>query len=280
MKVGWIGLGHIGAPMAERVRAAGHALQVWARRPQGTAALVAAGAQATVDVESLARDNDVVCTCVAGPDDVLGLQRQLMPAARPGTLFIDCSTAAPRTGQASAALAAAHGMRALDAPVTGGVAGAQRGTLTSFVGGDAEALALARPVLDSFSARVLHSGGAGAGYRVKLINQTLMAGALMGLADGARLARAAGIDGAWLKDALGSGSGASNLFNAYLTRMLDDDGTVGFSLALLLKDLRLARDEGLAQQLPLPLLDAAIAAVEMASARFGADAGLQTLGAA
>ncbi len=280
LKVGWIGLGHIGAPMAARVLAAGHALQVWARNPAGTAALQAAGATVASTAAALARDNDVVCTCVGGPDDVLGLHRQLMPLARPGTLFIDCSTAAPRTGEASAALAAAHGQRALDAPVTGGVAGAQRGSLTTFVGGDAAVLDSARPLLASFSARVLHSGGAGAGYRVKLINQTLMAGALMGLADGARLARAAGLDAAWLKDALGSGSGASALFDAYLPRMLAGDGPASFSLGLLLKDLRLARDEGLTQQLPTPLLDAAIATVEAACQRHGPDAGLQALGLA
>lgn len=281
-RVGWIGLGNIGAPMARRVAAAGHALRVWTRRPEAAQAFAegVAATLAVADAEALVADCDVVVTCVGGPEDVLGLQGRLMPLARPGTVFVDVSTAAPRTGEASAALAAQHRLLALDAPVTGGVAGAARGTLTSFVGGSAEALERARPVLEAYSARLVPCGANGGGYRVKLINQTLMAGVLLGLGDGVRLARSAGLDAAWLKDTLGSGTGASFLFEAYLARMLGADGAVSFSLGLLAKDLRLARDEGLDRELPTPLLDAAVATVEAACARFGPEAGVQMLGAA
>lgn len=278
LRVGWIGLGHIGAPMAERVRAAGFPFTVWARRPAVCDPWRAQGVAVAASPEALAAACDVVVTVVGGPDDVLGLHRQLMPAARPGTIFIDHSTAAPATGEALAALAAQHGMRALEGPVTGGTVGAERGTLTTFVGGSAEALEAARTVLQSFSGRIVHCGAAGSGYRTKLLNQTFMVGALLGVADGARIARAAGLDAAFLQPALAGGSGDSLIFNGYLARMMSGAGAANFSLGLLLKDLRLARAEAASLGVPAPLLDAAIATVADGVARHGADAGMQALG--
>lgn len=275
--VGWIGLGHIGLPMAERVHGAGFALHAWARRPEAAAPLLQAGAAWCNEPAALARRADIVCTCVGGPDDVIELHRRLMPAARPGTLFIDCSTAAPATAAACARLAAELGMAWLDAPVTGGVAGARRGTLTSFAGGTAEALARAQPLLAAYSQRVVHAGAAGAGYRVKLINQTLMVGSLLAVADAAMLARAAGLDAAALQTALAGGSGASALFDAYWLRMVAPEGPASFSLGLLRKDLGLARDEAQALGTPTRLLDAALAAVDAACRRHGPEAGLQML---
>jgi 3-hydroxyisobutyrate dehydrogenase-like beta-hydroxyacid dehydrogenase len=278
-RVGWVGVGHIGAPMAQRVRAAGFELAVWARRREAAAELLGAGAIWCDDPATLARSCDTVCTCVGGPDDVLGLHRTMMAAARPGTLFIDHSTAAPGTAGESARIASGVGVATLDAPVTGGVAGATRGTLTTFVGGDPAALARARPLLQAFSARIAPCGPHGAGYRVKLVNQTLMVGSLLAVADAAMLARAAGLDGPTLKDALAGGSGSSALFDSYFLRMMAPEGPASFSLGLLLKDLRLARDEALSLGSPTRLLDAALAAVDAACQRHGLDAGLQMLAA-
>lgn len=279
MKVGWIGLGHIGLPMARRVAAAGFPLSAWARRPEALQPLRDAGADGCTEALDLARRCDIVCTCVGGPDDVLDLHRRLMPAARPGTLFIDFSTAAPATAAASAQLASNVGVDLLDAPVTGGVAGAQRGTLTVFVGGPAPALDRARPLLASFSQRQVHAGAAGAGYRLKLINQALMVGSLLAVADAAMLARAAGLDGNTLKDALAGGTGASAIFDNLWLRMMAAEGPASFSLGLLRKDLGLARDEALALHTPTRLVDAALAAVDAACRRHGPDAGLQKLAA-
>lgn len=276
-RVGWIGVGHIGLPMAQRVRAAGFELAVWARRRDAAAPLLDAGALWCDDPATLARSCDTVCTCVGGPDDVLGLHRTLMAAARPGTLFIDHSTAAPGTAVESARIASGVGVATLDAPVTGGVAGAMRGTLTTFVGGDPAALARARPLLQAFSARIAPCGPHGAGYRVKLVNQTLMVGSLLAVADAAMLARAAGLDGPALKDALAGGSGSSPLFDGYFVRMMSPEGPASFSLGLLLKDLRLARDEAQSVGSPTRLLDAALAAVSAACQRHGPEAGLQML---
>ncbi len=278
-RIGWIGLGRIGAPMAERVRAAGWPLTVWARQPgsAAAAALLERGAIWAPSVEDLARHCDIVCTIVTGPDDVAALHAVLMPTARPGTLFIDLSTATPGTALAATRLAQAHGQQSLDVPVTGGVAGAVRGTLTCFVGGEVAALERARPLLSSFGQRLVACGGPGSGYRTKLINQTMVAGVLMGLADGARLARAAGIAAIDLQPALGSGTAGSFLLESYLPRMMGGEGPVTFTLALLLKDLQLARTEARALAIDAPLLDATIAAVAVAMQRHGPQAGVQAL---
>lgn len=263
--------------MAQRVLDAGFELTLWARRRAAAEPLLERGAAWVDSAEALLPRCDVVCTIVTGPDEVQALHATLMPHARPATLFIDMSTAAPRTATAAALRAAPHGLQVLDAPVTGGVAGAQRGTLTSFVGGNADALERARPLLASYSQRVVACGPAGSGYRTKLLNQTLMVGSLLGLADGARLARASGMAAADVLAALEGGTGSSFLLPNYLARMISGEGPVTFTLGLLLKDLRLAREEAQALELPMPLLDAALAAVSQAVLRHGAEAGVQEL---
>lgn len=278
-RVGWIGLGRIGAPMAARVLAAGFPLDVWARNPEQAGPLVAAGATPAPSPEALAARCEVVATIVGGPADVADLDARIIPCARPGTVFVDLTTASPRNAADGAARAAHHGVARLDAPVTGGVAGAQRGALTVFVGGDAAALDRARPVLDAFAARIVHAGAPGAGYRMKLVNQTIVAGTLLGLARGAALARAAGFDAAGLKDALSGGTAAGYLFDAYLARMVEQAGPVTFTLGLLRKDLGLAREEAAALALDVAFLDAALAAVDRARGRHGDDAGVHVLAA-
>ena len=265
--------------MAARVLQAGFPLTVWARRREAAQPLLDAGAAWADDPVALAQAGEIVVTVVGGPDDVQALHARMMPAACPGTVFVDATTAAPRTAAGAAALAARHGLRAIDAPVTGGVAGAQRGTLTSFVGGEADAIERVRPLLAAYSTRLLPCGAPGSGYRVKLVNQTVIAGVLLGLADAARLARAAGIGADELQAALAGGTASGFLFDAYLGRMVNAGGPVSFSLGLLHKDLRLARDEAQALGVQPRLLDTAIAALEAAIARHGAAAGVQMLAA-
>lgn len=278
MRVGWIGLGRIGAPMALRVAAAGFPLVVWARRAGQAAPLVAAGAEVAPVPEALG-ECDVVATIVGGPDDVRALQRRLLPRMRRGAVFVDMTTAAPGLAGEALAAGAPAGIGTLDAPVTGGVAGAQRGALTSFVGGDAAVLDAVRPMLGAFSARIVHAGPAGAGYRMKLVNQAIVAGTLLGLASGARLARAGGFAAPAVADALASGTASGTLFDSYLGRMIGQAGPVTFTLAMLRKDVALARDEAAALGVDGAFLDAVLAAVDAALARHGADAGVQALAA-
>jgi len=277
--VGWIGLGNIGAPMARRVLDAGLPLRVWARRPASIGSLAAAGATVADSPEALARGCDVVATIVGGPDDVRELHRRMIPAARRGAVFVDMTTASPDNASESGVLAARAGARAIDAPVTGGVAGATRGTLTCFVGGQDEALACARPMLATFCRRIVHCGKPGAGYRMKLVNQTIVAGTLLGLAEGAALARSWGMAAPLVTEALGAGTASGFLFDAYLPRMVEPGGAVTFTLGMLRKDLRLAQAEARAQRGGSRFLDDALAAVDAACARHGDQAGVQFLAA-
>jgi 3-hydroxyisobutyrate dehydrogenase-like beta-hydroxyacid dehydrogenase len=285
-RVGWIGLGRLGRPMAARVAAAGWPLAVWARQPEAAAAWRAglpAPLRDSVAVcatpAALAAQADIVGTVVAGPEDVAALHEQLMPAARPGTLFIEMSTVAPRNGVEAQARATRHGLMSVEAPLTGGVAGAERGTLTAFVAGEPGAVARAEPLLRLFCQRLVPCGAAGQGYRHKLVNQTLVAGTVLALADGARMARAAGIAPEGVKAALASGTAASAQLEAYWGRMAGLDGPVTFTLGLLHKDVVLARDEARALGLQAPLLDAAVAVLAQAIATHGAGAGVQRLAA-
>lgn len=275
--VGWIGVGNIGAPMAQRLVAAGFPMRVWARKAEAAQALIERGARWAASPEALAQDCDVLVTIVGGPDDVLSLHRRLLPAMRGDALVLEMSTASPATAVALQALAAPVHARVLDCPVTGGVAGARQGKLTTFVGGDAVVLERARSLLAALCERIVHCGGGGAGYRMKLLNQTMIAGVLLGLAEGAALARASGFDAALVTDALGTGTASGVLFHSYLARMLEPGGAVTFTLGMFRKDLRLARDEAMQHAASAPLIDCAIAAVERACARFGERAGVQML---
>jgi 3-hydroxyisobutyrate dehydrogenase-like beta-hydroxyacid dehydrogenase len=277
--VGWIGLGRIGTPMAQRVAAAGLPLAVWSRRPRESWPALSWDATAAADPESLARSCDLVATIVGGPADVSELHRRMIPHARPGTVFVEMTTAAPDNATESGALARRAGVHVLDAPVTGGVAGAQRGTLTAFAGGDTAALERARPLLDAFCSRVVHCGDHGTGYRMKLVNQTMIAGVLLGLAAGASLARAGGIDAAAVKSALGTGTASGVLFDSYVERMVVQGGAATFTLAMLRKDLALARAESASRNASTALADFAIGQVDAAIARHGPEAGVQFLAA-
>lgn len=265
--------------MARRLLAAGWPLRVWARRREAALAIVADGAVWVDQPEQLARECDRVVTILGGSADVVAVHERLLPRARKGAVFLDMTTAAPAVAATLGELAASVGAYVLDCPVTGGVGGAQQGTLTSFVGGGAEVLARCRPLLEAFSQRVVHCGPGGSGYRMKLVNQTMVAGALLGLAGGAALARADGFDRALLKEALTGGTASGFLFQSYLQRMLDGGGPVTFTLALLRKDLQLARADAIAGGLATPLLDCALEAVQAATLRFGGDAGVQCLAA-
>lgn len=279
LRIGWVGLGRIGEPMAQRVRAAGWPMKVWARQLAATQALRAAGADVCTSLEELASSSDIVFTIVAGPADVQAVLGSMLPVARHGTLFIDMTTASALQAAPLRDLARERQLQLLDAPVTGGVAGAQRGALTSFVGGTMDALDRARPVLQAFSQRIVHAGEWGSGYRMKLLNQTLVAGTLMGLADGARLARAFGLAAGAVPAALAQGTAGGNLFESYWARMHGGAGAITFSLGLLRKDLLLVAEEASHLGLALPQVQATLAAVDAACRRHGEQAGVQALAA-
>lgn len=220
--VGFIGLGDQGLPMAEAIAEAGFAVQAWARRPEvlDDPRLGALTRQATAT--GLAAAVDLLAVCVSTDEAVLDLATTIMPAMRPGAIFVNHGTGTPGSAVALAALGARHGIQVIDAPVSGGRPGAEARTLTTLAGGEEHAIQKATPVFETFSARVLHMGGVGAGQRAKLFNNTLLMMNLQAIADVLALAGDTGTDIPALVDALRSGSAASRALDLLGTMIRPD----------------------------------------------------------
>jgi 3-hydroxyisobutyrate dehydrogenase len=208
-RVGFIGLGNQGAPIARRIAAAGWPLTVWARRPEAAAGF---GAVVAETPAALAARCDLIGICVINDDDVrevLGGPNGVLAGVKPGAIIAIHSTILPETIVELAALAAEKGALLFDAPVSGGPRGAEAGTMTVMAGGDAGVLTGARPVFESFADTIMHLGPLGSGLVVKLINNNLcFANMTMGI-HALELARGLGIDMAVAARVITASSGAS-----------------------------------------------------------------------
>lgn len=280
MRIGFVGLGNMGRPMAEHLLRAGHVLAVHTRTRATADALVAAGARWCGDAGETAHAADAVITMVGGPADVEAVYRRgLLDAAAPGTLLVDMTTSSPRLAAALHAEGRARGLRVLDAPVTGGVGGAQAARLSILVGGDAADASAARPLLERLGRRITHCGAAGDGQRLKLANQAIVASTVLGIAEGLMLAVRGGLDVKPLVPALADGTAGGFLFQAYAAKMLDGDCAASFTVAHFLKDLRLALEEADALGLDPRGLRTSIAQFERLAQVHGAQLGIQGVAA-
>jgi 3-hydroxyisobutyrate dehydrogenase len=201
LRVGFIGLGNIGQPMAARIVAGGFATTVYDARPERSAALAAAGARVAASAAEVAAAADVIGICVRDDGDVEAVLHGadgVLGAAAPGAVVAIHSTITPRTVRAGGAAAAARGVSLLDAPITGGAGGAAGGTLTYMVGGDAAALERARPVFATSAARIVHTGALGSGAAAKLCNNLMLYMEFLAAREAAALARSAGVEVATL----------------------------------------------------------------------------------
>ena len=192
--IGFIGLGNIGKPMARRLLAWPHGLLVYDITPAPLAELEQAGAKIAASVRDLAREVRLVCVMVRDDDQVREVLDQIVGAAADGLVVAIHSTVAPRTPGQLADVAAAHGISLIDAPVSGGAAGAAQGSLAIMVGGSREAFAVAKDALALMGSLVLHAGPVGAGTRMKLARNLLNFVAMTAATEAQRLAEAAGID--------------------------------------------------------------------------------------
>ena len=238
LKVAFIGLGAMGAPMAGHLQQHG-LLQAVANRSHAKAealakALNVQAPQTRADIAALC---DVIVLCVTADADVLHTVEGLLPHLRAGTIVIDHSTVAPDTAKRAAALLRAKGCFFLDAPVSGGVEGAKNGKLSIMVGGDAAVLERARPVLEAYALRITHLGDVGAGQATKAINQVLVAGIAQAVCEGLALGEALGLDPERLIPTLGAGAAGNWFLEKRGATMLRNEFSVGFKLALLHKDL-------------------------------------------
>jgi 2-hydroxy-3-oxopropionate reductase len=253
-KIGFVGLGVMGRPMAANLLAAGADLTVYNRTPAAQEALVAAGAVGARSAAEVAARADIVITMLADDQAVRAVVGdELRPAARPGTLIIDMSSVSPALSRELAARAAEHGVRMLDAPVSGGDAGARDGTLSIMVGGEPADLERARPLLEVLGASIVHCGPAGAGQVVKSCNQVLVAIIIAGLSEALVLGGKLGVDANVILDVLSRGLAANRVMELRRDNFLGRTFTPGFRVDLHHKDLDIALSSGGQANVPLPL---------------------------
>ncbi len=260
-RVGFIGLGVMGRPMAQNLIRAGYRMHVCARRPESLEPLVAQGAVACASPAELAAGCDVVCTMVTAGADVEAVvtgKGGIIAGARPGLVVIDHSTIPPATARRVAQTLAARGVDFLDAPVSGGEQGAIEATLSIMVGGRESVFRCAEPLLRRMGKTVLRIGESGAGQVAKAANQLAIVLALVGLAEAFTLARASGINPARVLEALRGGAAASRVLEAMGPRMVDRDFRPGVEARLHHKDVQIALDCAAAVGLAAP--GAAVAA--------------------
>lgn len=242
---GFIGLGVMGRPMALHLLKAGHGVSVYARRPAAAAPLVAAGATLCETAADVASRSNVVITVVMGTADVeevlLG-DRGVLSGARPGTIVIDMSTIAPQATRTMAAALQERQVRMLDAPVTGGPAGAEAATLTIMVGGDAAVLEEARPILECLGRQIVHMGSHGAGQVAKACNQLALLVNAEGAAEALALGERHGLDPRTLRQALLGGIAASRVLDVFGERMAERQFEPGMTTRFYDKDLDIVLD--------------------------------------
>ena len=272
--VAFLGLGAIGTPMARHLAAGSFSLRVWNRTAQKAADFATQfGAVHAATPADAARDADVVVTCFPISRDVESLldgPTGLLATMRPGTILVDCTSGDPATSQRIAERLSGKQIGFLDAPVSGGVVGAEAGTLTVMVGGDAATLERVTPVLQAFGKRIVHCGPVGAGDAVKAVNNALLAQHIIGAAEGMFALERAGVDPAVAFDVINNSSGRSNAsMNLFPERVLTKAYPRTFRLALLDKDVGIAAQVARDMGVSAPMLELASKLYREAHAAMG-----------
>ncbi|MCA1844307.1 MAG: NAD(P)-dependent oxidoreductase [Actinobacteria bacterium] len=271
MRVGFVGAGLMGAPMVRRLIEADHDVTVSSRDPSR---LAETGWRVVGSPAEAADGADVVCSIVPDSPQVTAVVDSVLKTAAAGTVIVEMSTISPTTARELARRCAEAGVEYLDCPVSGGPVGAEAGTLAIWVGGSAEAMERARPVLCVLGQadRIRHCGAVGAGLAVKLANNFLGAVNAAACAEALALAREAGVDPSLVVEAVSDGTGANwQLANLFPRKVLRGDFDPGFRITHMAKDLRIAAEVSGEFGLDLPELALARARLDEAIARFGED---------
>ncbi len=263
MKIGFIGLGNMGLPMAINLVKAGHEVAGFDLVDTQLRTFAAAGGKVVANANAAAQGVEVLISMLPASKHVEGLylgENGLLAHASPQTLLVDCSTISPKVAQAVATVAKEKGFSMMDAPVSGGTAGAQAGTLTFMVGGEAQDLERARPLLEKMGKNIFYAGASGAGQTVKVCNNMLLGIQMLGTSEALRLGIANGLDPKVLSDIMVKSSGrnwALELYNpcpGVMENVPSSKGYAGgFGVDLMLKDLGLAVEnaENLDADVPL-----------------------------
>ena len=271
--IGFIGLGNMGAPMAANLIKAGHQVTGYDIVPAAVATLAAKGGRAAASAAEAIAAGDVVITMLpAGPQvrEVYLGNGGILGSARKDALLIDCSTIDVDTARAIAAAAAEAGFEMLDAPVSGGTAGAAAATLTFMVGGEVSAFARAQPILEAMGRTIVHTGPAGNGQAVKICNNMLLAVSMIGVCEALTLGQELGLAPQTLFDVVSKSTGQCWALTGYCpvpgpvpSSPANRDYAAGFTAAMMLKDLRLAQQAAGATAAPTPMGAAAAALYQL-----------------
>jgi 3-hydroxyisobutyrate dehydrogenase len=277
-RVAFLGLGAIGRPMAHHLATKGADFVVWNRTAPRASSFVSEHPSTRLanTPAAAARDCDIVITCLPTSRDVAALlpgPDGLLATMRRDAVLVDCTSGDPATSQTIAAELEKQGVHFLDAPVSGGVIGAEKGKLTIMVGGDPAILERVRPVLGAFGEKIVHCGPIGAGHALKAVNQYLLGVHIWALAEGLTVLARSGVSAATALDVINASSGRSNVSqNLFPERVLTRAFPRTFRLALLDKDVAIAAEAAREHGVPAPVLQLTAELMRTAHAILGEEA--------
>ena len=256
-KIGFIGIGIMGGPMARHLKSAGHEVTVFNRSRSKAEAWIAAHGGSIADTPAgAAASAEVVITCVGTDDDLASVtlgRDGAFAAMTKGALFIDHTTVSARIARQLAVEAKSRGIHCIDAPVSGGQAGAENGALSIMCGGSDAAMAAGEPVMQCYAKRIVHVGGPGAGQTAKMVNQIAIAGVLQGLSEALHFAQCAQVDLDRVFEAISGGAAQSWQMDNRWPTMAKGEFDFGFAVDWMRKDLGLALDEARANGASIPI---------------------------
>ncbi len=279
-KIGFIGIGVMGGPMALNLMRAGYELTVYSRTRAKCEAVLSAGARWADSPAACAEGQDAVLTMVGFPKDVEQVyfgQSGIFASVRPGMLLIDLTTTSPKLSKRIFEEAKERGADALDAPVSGGDTGAKAGTLAIMVGGEEAAFERARPILEAMGKNVVYEGPAGSGQHTKMANQIAIAGAVSGACEAIAYGRAEGLDLERMLATISTGAAGSWQMTGNGPKMISGDFAPGFYIKHFIKDMRIAGEEAQDAGLSLAMLDRVLAMYRELDAQGLGDLGTQAL---
>ncbi len=246
MKIGFIGVGIMGKSMVRNLMKNGHEVQIYTRTKEKAEDVISEGAKWTNSVKECCNGAGAVMSIVGYPSDVKEVyfgENGIIENAEKGAYIIDLTTSSPDLASEIFSSATEKGLKAMDAPVTGGDIGAKNGTLAILVGGTKEAFDEFLPVFKAIGENISYCGKAGSGQHTKMCNQIVIAGTISGLCEALTYAKAHDIDWQMLLNAISTGAAGSNQMNAVLPKLINNDFDPGFFIKHFIKDLKIAQEE-------------------------------------
>lgn len=280
MKIGFIGVGVMGGPMVLNLMKKGFDVSIYTRTKSKAEGVIAAGAHWCDTIADCAAGRDVVITIVGYPKDVEEVyfsEKGILNSADKGTVLIDMTTTSPRLSERIYAAANEKGMTALDAPVSGGDVGAQKGTLAIMVGGDRDAFDKMHDVFAAMGTNIRYQGGAGCGQHTKMANQIAISGCVAAVCEAIAYAKRCGLDPQDMFDAISTGAAGSWQLTNNGQKIINGDYAPGFYVKHFIKDMNIALDEAQARDLDLTVLHMVRDKYDELAAQGGADEGTQAL---